>query len=109
MILGTQTVTRLRGAGATDEYHNEVLDWSTPDTLDIPGCSVQPFPGLQVNDSREVVTTLMAVWAPVAADVLDVDRIRYAGTDYDIDGSVERWTVGTSLDHLVIRLKAVSG
>lgn len=109
MRLGSQTVTRLRGVDGTDEYHNTTVDWATPATLDIPGCSVQPFPGMQVVDQREAITTLFSVWAPVDADVVDTDRIRYAGTDYDIDGSVQRWEIGTLLDHLLIQLKAVAG
>lgn len=109
MNLGSQTVTRLRSSTSTDEYHNDVQDWSSPTTATVTGCSVQPGGGLQYNDSRTAITTLFTVWAPVAADVLDTDRIRYAGIDYDIDGSVDRWQVGTALDHLVIRLKAVAG
>jgi hypothetical protein len=109
MILGSQTVTRLRGVETTDEYHNVDVDWTTPDEEAIAGCSVQPGGGLQVNDSREAITTLYTVWAPEGSDVVDTDRIRYAGTAYDIDGSIERWDVGSGLDHLMIRLKAVSG
>lgn len=109
MILGTQSVDRLRGTETTDEYHNTVIDWDTPTAATITGCSVQPGGGFQVDDAREAITTLYIVWAPEGSDVLDTDRIRYAGTVYDIDGSVERWDVGSGLDHLVIRLKAVSG
>lgn len=109
MRLGTQTITRLRGVNSTDEYHNDTVDWTTPTTVDIPGCSVQPFPGLQVIDQREAITTLYSVWAPVDADVVDTDRVQWAGKVYDIDGSVQRWQVGSTLDHLLIQLKAVSG
>lgn len=109
MMFGSQIVTRLRAMLTTDEYHNDVEDWRTPNTATIAGCSVQPSGGSQYTDAREAVTTLFTVWAPVDADVLDTDRIRFMGTDYDIDGSVDRWQVGTALDHLVIRLKAVSG
>jgi hypothetical protein len=109
MILGTQSVERLRGVETEDEYHNVDIDWDDPDAATITGCSVQPGGGLQVNDAREAITTLYTVWAPEGADVVDTDRIRFAGTVYDIDGSIERWNVGSSLDHLVIRLKAVSG
>lgn len=108
-MLGTQSVDRLRGTDAEDEYHNTQTDWTDPDELPISGCSVQPGGGSQVTDSREAITTLFTVWAPLGADVLDTDRIRHAGTVYDIDGSVDRWEVGSDLDHLVIRLKAVAG
>lgn len=109
MLLGTQTVTRLRATSGSDEYHNDGEDWSEPNELELTGCSVQPGGGGQYDDSRSAITTLFTVWTPLGSDVLDTDRIRYAGTDYAIDGSVDRWEVGASLDHLVIRLKAVKG
>ena len=110
MILGTQTVIRRgRPAGTVkDEYGNDTPGAPGPD-LPIAGCSVQPGAGAEFRDQREATTTLWTVWAPINADVLNTDAVAYAGTDYAVDGQVERWEVGTPLDHLVIRLKAVSG
>lgn len=109
MRLGVQTVERLRGVPATDAYGNDILDFTTPDVVSVPGCSVQPVNGLQYSDAREAITTLWLVWAPLATDVTDVDRIRHAGVVYDIDGPVERWSVSSPLDHLIVNLKAVAG
>lgn len=110
MNLGTQSITRLRSTGSTeDDYGNDVGEWATPDELPITGCSVQPGGGLEVHDDREAITTLYTVWAPIAADVVDTDRVRFAGADYALDGPIEVWAVGTPIDHKVIRLKAVSG
>lgn len=109
MRLGNQSVTRLRPSSTTDDYGNTVADWSAPVTLTIVGCSVQPGGGSDQFDNREAITTLYSVWAPLTADVVDTDRIEFAGTVYDIDGNIELWAVGTPLDHKVIRLKAVSG
>lgn len=110
MNFGTQSITRLRATGTgEDEYGNDVGDWDSPSELSITGCSVQPGAGVEVYDFREAISTLYTVWAPIGADVVDTDRISYAGTTYAIDGPVQRWEVGTPLDHLMVRLKAVSG
>lgn len=110
MNLGTQSIDRLRSTGSgEDDYGNDVGDWETPGELTILGCSVQPGGGSELHDSREAITTLYTVWAPITADVVDTDRVRYAGTVYALDGPIEVWNVGTALDHKVIRLKAVSG
>ena len=110
MNLGTQSVDRLRSTGtATDDYGNDIGEWDAPAEVTITGCSVQPGGGSEVYDNREAITTLYTVWAPITADVVDTDRVRFAGTVYAIDGAIEVWAVGTALDHKVIRLKAVSG
>jgi hypothetical protein len=111
MNLGTQTIIRKARPSASteeDEYGNPIPG-APGDDLPIPGCSVQPGAGVEVFDRRDALTTVYTVWAPITADVIDTDQIAYAGTVYDIDGPVQRWEVGTALDHLVIRLKAVSG
>lgn len=109
MNLGTQTVTRKRAAATADDYGNDVLDWSSATTdATITGCSVQPGAGTEFQTDREASTVVYTVWAPLGADVTPTDRIAYAGNDYGIE-SIERWEVGTPLDHLVIRLEAVNG
>lgn len=110
MRLGTQTVTRKGRPGAStgdDEYGNPIPGLPGAD-LPVTGCSVQPGAGSEFTDRRDALTTLFTVWAPVA-DVTETDVVNYAGTDYAVDGQIERWNVGTRLDHLVIRLKAVTG
>ena len=109
MRLGNQTFTVLDPVEVEDEYHNKVDDWSTPTRTDVPFCSVQPGGGSVTEVDREATTTLYTVWAPPTAVLTDKSRVEYAGVTYAVDGPVERWNVGTRLDHLVIRLKAVKG
>lgn len=109
MRLGGQAITVLSAATVTDEYHNEMPDWANPTSATVTGCSVQPGGGAQEVTDREAITTLFTVWAPLTAPIVDGDRVTYAGETYDIDGPVERWAVGTRLDHLVIRLKEITG
>lgn len=109
MRLGRQSVTRKRAGTSTDDYGNTVLDWDGATTdVAITGCSVQPGSGSEFELDREASTVVYTVWAPAASDVVETDRVTYAGTDYDVQ-AVERWQVGSPLDHLVIRLQKVTG
>lgn len=108
MMLGTQTVTVWRpGPPTEDELHNEIPGDPEPHT--IAGCSVQPGAGSEYVIDRSSTTTVYTVWAPASADVLDDDRVEFAGVRYYIDGPVQRWAVGTTLDHLVIPLRSTKG
>lgn len=109
MKLGSQTVTVMTAGQVTDDYHNVMSDWPSATSVVVTDCSVQPGIGAQIVLDREAITTLYTVWAPLGTPVSDTDRVDYAGTVYDIDGSVEHWAVGDRLDHLYFRLKAVAG
>lgn len=39
-VIANQTVVRLRGVPAKDDYNNDVIDWTTPDQQLIAGCSL---------------------------------------------------------------------
>jgi hypothetical protein len=107
--LGPHTVTRLRAGATVDRYGNTVPDWTMPAELEISGCSVQPGPPRPEDlIDRDSVTTLYTIWAPAGADVSEQDRIRYAGTVYAVDGTIQRWDF-PPLDHLVVALKNVEG
>lgn len=110
--LATDTVTRLRGATATNGYGDAAIDWSqTPAELAITGCSVQPVPGQEVLDGRDAVVSRWQWFGPYDADVRSNDRIRHGGVVYDIDGSVEKWKdpTGSGLDHAAALLRRTSG
>lgn len=104
----TQTVTRLRPSFTDDGHGNMMPDWDTPDTLDIPGCSVQP--GLSQEDrvNRDASLVAYTVWAPPTADVHALDRVQFAGTVFEVDGEPQRWMVGF-LNHTKLFLKRWDG
>lgn len=111
MILGPHTITRLRATSATDPYSGEATDadWSTPDELVIPGCSVQPGPGQPLlRNLRDGVIVDYVAWAPLNSDVTEQDRIVHAGETYDISDTIQRWDF-TGLGHLVIPMRRVEG
>jgi hypothetical protein len=111
MILGPHTITRLRATSAVDPYSGEATgeDWSIPNELPIPGCSVQPGPGQPLlRNLRAGVIVDYIAWAPLDTDVTEHDRIRYAGQDYDVSDTIQRWDF-TGLGHLVIPMRRVEG
>ena len=109
MMLGTQTVTLLRaGVSPGEDAHGNPLP-ATPSEILLTGCSVQPGSGREVFGIRDQVTTVYTVWAPLDPAASDLDQVRFGGTVYDLDGPVERWEVGTPLDHQVLHLKRVEG
>jgi hypothetical protein len=86
------TVTRLRGVPSTDRYGATVLDWTTPGTLDIEGCGVNPGGSQEpVEVGRTSVITRPEVYAPVDADVTAADRLVVRGVTYQVDGSPRAW------------------
>lgn len=117
VLLGNQSIRVWRaGSPVEDTYHNQIPGEPTGSV--VRGCSVQPGPGAEYVLDRSATTTAYTVWAPLSTDVLDDDDIEYPVADvadfltatlYPIDGAVERWEVGTALDHLVIRLRRTQG
>ena len=108
MKLGPDTLTRRRAGAPTgdkDDYGNPIL--GPDDESELEGCNVQPGAGLTIADRRDATSTLFTVWAP-PSDTVETDRLVYAGTEYAIDGQIERWRPGRG-DHDVIRLRAVAG
>jgi hypothetical protein len=91
-----------------DGHGNVVPDWTTPDTLAIDGCSVQP--GLSREDLTNRDATLIAytVFAPSGADVVAQDRIVFGGVTFEVDGDPQQWATGIS-DHAQFFLKRWDG
>lgn len=109
--IANQTVVRLRATATTDAHNNSVTSWDSPAAATIPGCSVQPIPGDESILGRDSVTSRWNLWAPPAADIKSSDRIRHDDVDYEVDGSVQKWTdtTGNGWDHLYVILKRVEG
>lgn len=110
-----ETVTRLRAVAVVDPYSGEATgeDWTTPDTLDIPGCAFDPGGSSEPLDvGRASVVTQPTLYHPSTdLDVTAQDRIEVRGRTWQVDGdpAVYRnpytgWEAGTA-----IRLKAVEG
>lgn len=102
-----ETITRLRPATITDHGNtlpDPDLDNATP--LDITGCSVQPGASFEDRTNREANLTAWTVFAPLDADVLASDFVRYRDGDYRVDGVPQRWPL---VEHTVILLQRWEG
>jgi hypothetical protein len=110
LSFATQTITRLRGTEDTDGLGNTVLDWTAPDELDLTGCSVQPVAAPETVDgrSRDAVGRRWLVIAPPGADIGALDRARFSGRVYDVDGEPLAYSTGV-LDHVELYLVDVAG
>ena len=89
-----ETVTRLRATSAVDPYSDEPTqsDWTSPDSLDIPGCGFNPGQSSEpTQEARNAVITQPEVYAPTGSDVLAGDRLVVRGDTYDVDGKPAVW------------------
>ena len=104
-----QTITRLRPAEKTVRG-STIYDWSDPDELDIPECSVQPSSTSLSQDGRVLgVTDGLTVYAPEGVDVQAGDRIRYNGNVYTIAGDPLIWPGVSRMQHVQLNLKRWRG
>ena len=99
-----QSITRLR-PGTTTERGSTIYDWSNPDALVIPECSVQPSGTSLSQDGRALgVVDGLTVYAPVDADVKAGDRIEYRGDIYTINGDPLVWPGVARMQHIQLNL-----
>lgn len=85
------TVTRLRATVIT-QRGSEIPDWTNPDALEIPGCSMQPAGTTLTQDGRiQGTSDGYTCYLPLGADVVAGDRIRYNGLTYAIIGEPRIW------------------
>ena len=89
----TETVTRLRASTTTDEYHNDLEDWSSPLELDIVTLApAEPRPSSEpAQDSRNAVVSGWTLYLPEGSDVTAQDRIRVRGQVYPVQGQPADW------------------
>lgn len=93
----TEKITRLR-PGVTTSRGSEVFDWSDPDALEIPGCSVQPASTGLSQDGRVLgISEGLTIYLPPGSDVQAGDRIVYEGKLYTINGEPKVWQSPTGL------------
>ena len=100
----TQSITRLR-PGTKTERGSEVPDWSSPSSLVIDGCSVQPASTSLAQDGRvQGISDGLTVYAPADADIQTGDRIEYGGNVYTINGDPLIWPGAARLAHWQLNL-----
>lgn len=105
-----QTVTVLTPT-LIEERGETVEDWSSPTSIVVAGCSVQPGSGDRDFEHADGVTADFTVYLPPSAVVPRRARIEVPVTDgqFILLGEPEPWIYGMSTDHVRIRLKRRDG
>lgn len=104
-----QTITRIR-PGSRTERGSAVLDWSNPDELEIPECSVQPASTGLSQDGRVMgIHDGLTIYAPVDADVRAGDRIRFGSSIYTINGDPIIWPGVARMQHMQLNVERWRG
>lgn len=105
-VLGADTVTRLRGQ-ARDEFGDVA---GADAELVIAGCSVQPASAIESTDRGELLVVNVTLYAPPGTDLLATDRVRWAGSVYEVNGAPSAWTARDGKpSHVIAELKLVQG
>lgn len=85
------TVTRIR-PGAKERRGSTEPDWDNAETLDIPGCSIQPATTTLSQDGRVLgLSEGYNGFFPPGADIKAGDRIRYGENVYTVIGEPKVW------------------
>lgn len=100
-----QSIIRIR-PGTKTLRGSDVPDWDHADRLEVGNCSVQPASTTLSQDQRVLgISDGLTVYAPPMADVIEGDRIEYAGSIYTINGKPLQWPSATGgLDHIQLNL-----
>lgn len=104
MILGTDTVTRLRGRSRDNFGNLAGADEETP----VTGCSVQPLGGAESTDRGELAVSNVTLICPPEPDIAVTDRIRIGSDVYAVNGPPKVWTV-PGMEHQEVELKLTEG
>ena len=103
------TVTRIR-PGTKTERGSAVPDWDNPSMLDIEECLFQPESTILSQDGRVLgIRTGATLCAPVDADIIAGDRIKYGDDVYSIDGAPLIWQGVGRLEHMKVNLQRWQG
>lgn len=109
--IATQVITILRPQMIVD-HGTSVPDWTLPpaETVNVPGCSVQPATGSDNRTNRDAIESVWDVWVPLGTVVGVFDRVIVDGYSsfLIIDGQPEYWGVGR-LEHQVLHLVSWKG
>jgi hypothetical protein len=112
-----QTVTRLRASTSTDAYGNTVLDWSNPDSLDMPARLSPPILKVRLGShaadedmsGRDAIRHDFEAWV-ANDDWTALDRAAYNGLTYEVMGNPGRRTdMDGNYLYTKILLREVSG
>jgi hypothetical protein len=101
----------LTAGTTTDPYSGEqVLDWTTPTSVDVEGVLVEPRPsGEPVQDARNAVVSGYTLYLPTSAMVDPDKRVKVRGVVHNIIGEAADWRLGAWRPGLVLQCERTDG
>ena len=96
----------VRRAPYKEQRGTRVRDWENATEHTVEGCSVQPAStSTQWTDPRQALTVRAVLYAPPGADIVEGDRIDFAGASYALDGAPLEWRSPTgAVSHVQAQL-----
>lgn len=105
-----QTVTRLRASLAADGHGNMAPDWTSPASVSITGCRLQPLSSEEIMENRFESDVRFRLLAPYGSDVTFLDRVTVGSTTYEVAGApLSHNSPSGAAQHDEILLRLVSG
>lgn len=109
-----QRITRLRAPIVVGPDGSSAPRWNTPEnqwTIDDYWCSFQPVSSKEDLVSQQRVESTHLARLEPNADITAVDRLRYRGRDYTVDGEPLEWmeTDGSTRHHWKTFCKRITG
>lgn len=113
-LLHAETITiQRRDETGRDDYNQPVYGWTEHDESDVnvqPVASSDTRINKQGSGGTELVTNRLFVSGPLGMDVGENDRIRWRGTDFQVDGIPHRCHTGLGLlDHTEFTMTVYKG
>lgn len=112
IVRNSDLVEVIRPAKILDEYNSDVVDWSNSSVVAEGRASIQDFLATEDDTDRQTVTEGLRLISddPALFDVITPDdRIRYIGTDYEVDAPIQKWRLFGRIHHIEVYLKRVVG
>ncbi len=91
------------GYGGRDEFN-----WATASVRSVQGV-FQPETSTEDTEDRQVVVSRWRLFLPPDVAIRAVDRVRYAGASYEVDGDPEVWKHRGQPDHVEVLVRRVTG
>ncbi len=104
----TSTATVQRAGTSTDEYNNQVSDWTSPTETEWPA-RLEQLAGREVTLDQQTEVADWICYLPPEADVQGGDRLQVDGRTFEVVGPPNRATTPRRASHLEVSLRHITG
>jgi hypothetical protein len=112
--LYNDSIEVLRAPLVANQYRDEKRNWGAASATPYDGVNMQPLQvpleSTEYTEDRQTTVTryLLITQRGMDIDLLETDRVAFAGMTFEVDGKVGRWPApGGGLRHVEARLKEI--